>query len=131
MALTQQQAQELRSAIDQRRRVLLEELRQDVSRSREQQYGELAGPAPDPGDESVADLISDLDHAEVERELGELRQLDAARSRMDEGHYGECIRCGGEIGYARLRANPSAVRCIDCQTLVEKTHAQGGGGSSL
>jgi DnaK suppressor protein len=129
MALNPEQARELRGAIDERRTALLNELRKDVNRSREQQYGELAGPAPDAGDESVAALIADLDHAEVERDVGELRQLDAARSRMDEGSYGECLQCGRDIQYERLRANPSALRCIDCQTLFEKTHAQGAGSS--
>ena len=129
MALTQEQAKELRGAIEQRRSALLAELRKDVDRAREEQYGDLAGPAPDAGDESVADLIADLDHAEVERDVGELRQLDAARSRMDEGHYGECIQCGRDIQYARLRANLSALRCIDCQTLYERTHGQAGGAS--
>jgi DnaK suppressor protein len=129
MALTQDQAKELQGAIDERRAALLAELRKDVSRSREQQYGELAGPAPDPGDESVAALIADLDHAEVERDVGELRQLDAARSRIEEGSYGECIQCGRDIQFERLRANPSALRCIDCQTLYERTHAQPAGSS--
>ena len=129
MALTQEQAKELRGAVEQRRAALLAELRKDVNRARETQYGELAGPAPDSGDESVADLIADLDLAEVERDVGELRQLDAARSRMDEGSYGECMQCGRDIQYERLRANPSALRCIDCQTLFEKTHAQGAGSS--
>src|SRR5688500_12401707 len=129
MALTQDQAKELQGAIDERRAALLAELRKDVSRSREQQYGELAGPAPDPGDESVAALIADLDHAEVERDVGELRQLDAARSRIEEGSYGECIQCGRDIQFERLRANPSALRCIDCQTLYEKTYAQPTGSS--
>jgi RNA polymerase-binding transcription factor DksA len=129
MALTQDQAKELQGAIDERRAALLAELRKDVSRSREQQYGELAGPAPDPGDESVAALIADLDHAEVERDVGELRQLEAARSRIEEGSYGECIQCGRDIQFERLQANPSALRCIDCQTLYERTHAQPTGSS--
>ena len=129
MPLTPEQSQELRNVIEQRRRELLTELNQDVNRAREQQYGELAGPAPDTGDESVADLISDLDHAEVERDLGELRQLEAARGRIAEGSYGECVQCGSDIDYRRLRANPSALRCVDCQALYEKTHAQPNGSS--
>ena len=129
MALTQEQAKELRGAIEQRRSALLAELRKDVARSREQQYGELAGTAPDAGDESVADLIADLDHAEVERDIGELRQLEAARSRIEEGSYGECVQCGRDIQFERLRATPSALRCIDCQSLFEKTYAQPTGSS--
>jgi len=29
----------------------------------------------------------------------------------------------GDIDYNRLRANPAALRCIDCQRQYEKTHA--------
>jgi RNA polymerase-binding transcription factor DksA len=43
---------------------------------------------------------------------------------MADGSYGMCIQCGLEIGFARLRANPAAERCITCQTQFEKTHAQ-------
>jgi RNA polymerase-binding transcription factor DksA len=65
----------------------------------------------------------------VERDVGELRQLEAARSRIEEGSYAECIQCGRDIQFERLRANPSALRCIDCQTLYERTHAQPAGSS--
>jgi DnaK suppressor protein len=129
MGLTQEQAKELRTLLDRRRAELQSELHDDVDRAREQQYGELAGPAPDPGDESVASLISDLDHAEVERDLGELRALDAARERFDDGSYGECVQCGRDIEFGRLKAYPSALRCIDCQSNFEKTHAQASGSS--
>jgi DnaK suppressor protein len=54
--------------------------------------------------------------------LDELRGLEAARSRLADGSYGVCMDCGGDIGFERLRANHSAVRCIDCQTMHEKTH---------
>jgi len=46
----------------------------------------------------------------------------APRTRLADGSYGVCIECGGDIGFERLRANHSAVRCIDCQTMHEKTH---------
>ncbi|MCP5540490.1 MAG: TraR/DksA family transcriptional regulator [Akkermansiaceae bacterium] len=43
-----------------------------------------------------------------------LRLLEAARDRLDEGEYGFCERCGGEIGWERLDAQPEAVRCGIC-----------------
>src|SRR5205807_2213864 len=64
MALTREQTDELGSAIEERRRALVNELREDVARSRGTSPRELSGTAPDPGDESVADLIGDLDRAE-------------------------------------------------------------------
>jgi len=129
MALTREQTIELGSAIEARRHALLSEIREDVARARGEQFGELAGPAPDAGDESVARLIADLDQAEVARELDELRAIEAARQRFADGRYGVCVECGSEIDYARLRANPAAIRCIDCQRRHEKTHLNPGGSS--
>jgi RNA polymerase-binding transcription factor DksA len=120
MALTREQGIELRAVLDDRRQALLGELREDAERLRRDRYGELAGPAPDAGDESVADLIADLGQAGVSRDLAELREVEAARERMTEGSYGVCIECGAEIGYRRLRAYPSAIRCIDCQRRAER-----------
>ena len=68
-------------------------------------------------------LIQDLDQADASRDLSELRTLDAASVRMDEGSYGICTNCGQDIGFERLRAKPAAERCIQCQTQFEKTHA--------
>ena len=44
-----------------------------------------------------------------------LREVEAWRSRMEEGTYGACVEYGEAIPYARLAANPSAARCIACQ----------------
>jgi DnaK suppressor protein len=129
MALTPQQTQELQTAIEQRRVALLAELREDVDRVRKDRHEDLAGSAPDRGDESVATLIADLDHADVGRDLTELRGLEAARTRLTDGSYGICANCGGEIGFERLRANPAAVRCVECQRVHEKTYASVSGSS--
>ena len=130
MALTQQQTQKLHTVIEQRRESLLAELREDVERTRKDRHDDLAGAAGDAGDESVATLIADLDHADLSRDLNELRDLEAARTRLADGSYGTCADCGGEIGYERLKANPAAARCIACQTRHEKTYG-GVSGSSL
>ena len=98
----------------------------DLGKVRDDRLRDLAGAAPDPGDESVASLISDLDQADASRDLSELRTLDAAHQRIVDGTYGICAVCGEDIGYERLRANPGAERCIRCQTQYEKTHASPG-----
>ena len=126
MALTREQSIELGAVIDQRRRALLDEIREDMTRVRREQFGELAGPTPDPGDASVAGLIADLEQADLGRELDELRAVDAAHQRYVEGKYGLCVECGTDIEYDRLRANPSAIRCIHCQRRHEKEHGTRG-----
>ena len=123
MALTAQQSQELKSIVEQRRAALAREVGRDLDRLREDGLDNVVGAVPDPGDESVQSLIQDLDQADASRDLSELRTLDAARARMDEGSYGICSNCGQDIGFERLRANPAAERCIQCQTQFEKTHA--------
>lgn len=131
MALTTQQTRELTHLISSRREALISELREDARKARAERFGEVAGEVPDSGDQSVAALIADLDEAELGRDIDELRGLEAARERLASGGYGACGDCGRDIGFERLRATPSAIRCIDCQTRHEKTFAGGGAGSSL
>lgn len=123
MALTAKQTEELKGMVEERRAALRREFGRDLGRLREDALENVVGAVPDPGDESVQSLIQDLDQAEASRDLSELRMLDAARARIDEGSYGVCSSCGLDIGFDRLRANPGAERCIDCQTVFEKTHA--------
>jgi DnaK suppressor protein len=129
MALTPQQTQSLHTVIEQRLAVLLNELREDVARVRRDRPDVLVGSVPDAGDEAMVLLMAELDRAEANRDVTELRALEAARQRLAQGSYGECADCGGEIGFERLQVSPAAVRCIRCQTAYEKTHAAGPGAS--
>lgn len=127
MGLTQEQTQELQTTVERRRAALRTEIDEGLDKVRADRLENLAGASPDPGDESVASLISDLDQADTSRDLSELRSLDAAHERIADGSYGTCIDCGRDIGFARLQANPAAERCIQCQTQYEKTHASPSG----
>ena len=122
MALTREQSIELGAVIEQRRSSLLAEIRDDLARVRAANDSEHAGPAGDPGDQSVADLISDLEQADLGRDVDELRAVEAAHRRYAEGKYGVCVECGTDIDYQRLRAQPAAIRCIECQRRHEKDH---------
>jgi RNA polymerase-binding transcription factor DksA len=42
---------------------------------------------------------------------------------MREGEYGHCADCGADIPFERLRVEPTALRCVRCQTLFEKNFA--------
>ena len=41
---------------------------------------------------------------------------EAQRKRLHQPDYGVCERCGGDIAYVRLLANPLARRCRACET---------------
>lgn len=124
MPLTPEQIHGLEAALRERREALIAETHDEAARAREETFGELAGPVTDPGDSAVADLLSDLDHAEISRDVAELRAIDAALDRIAGSTYGRCEDCGGEIEFERLRANPVATRCVACQAVHEKTFAQ-------
>jgi DnaK suppressor protein len=124
MPLSRAQLQVLERALEDRRRVLDDELRRDAERARADSYREVAGTVTDLGDEALADLITDLDNADLTRDLNELRALNAAIDRMGRGNsYGRCADCGLEIPFERLKAEPAALRCIECQSVHERTHA--------
>ena len=49
-----------------------------------------------------------------------LRLARAARRRLDDGVYGECMACGEEIAAARLQARPESLYCVPCQRTRER-----------
>lgn len=48
------------------------------------------------------------------RRAMELRRIDAALERLEEGDYGYCVECGEEIETKRLDVDPAAPRCAGC-----------------
>jgi len=118
------QVEELRSTMRDRARQLREEIRQTLRKSDSEQYAQIANEVHDLEDESFADLIVDVNLAEIDRDLGELRAVEAALQSIREGRYGRCEQCGLPIEFHRLQATPSATRCYNCQTTFERTHYQ-------
>jgi len=100
-----------------------------IAQIRAQRGGKIgrAEAAPDPhdiqsGDWPQVDGERDLAQALDERETAELRAIDDALERIRQGTYGQCVDCGVDIPTARLHANPTALRCIDCQSRYERAH---------
>ncbi len=63
----------------------------------------------------AADLVEqEMDLTLVGAERARLEQVEAALHRIEQGTYGRCERCGGDVEPARLAALPSARRCIGC-----------------
>lgn len=52
--------------------------------------------------------------SQIERSSRRLTEIDAAVARLDDGTYGRCLRCGGEISEVRLEAIPATELCITC-----------------
>lgn len=76
---------------------------------------DLAEPLnPDSGEQAVEmedDASLEGQGVLVVREIASVKR---ALARIEDGTYGECVRCGEEIAAARLEARPEAALCIDC-----------------
>ena len=51
----------------------------------------------------------------------EIASVKRALARIEDGTYGECVRCGEDIAPARLDARPEAALCIDCARSSESS----------
>ena len=121
--LTDEQLSQLKTKLQQRYLELREEVRDELERSGDERYVDLAGSVADIGDDSVADMLLDINAAIVDRQINEMREVEATLKRLAELNFGGCIDCDGEIGFDRLMAYPTAQRCVRCQSLHEKTYS--------
>ena len=122
--LQNKQLESLQAAMRARQVQLREEIRQALIKSDSEHYLQIADSVRELEDESFADLIVDVGLAEIDRDLDELRAIDAALLRVADGSYGVCEACDKPIDVKRLTLTPQALRCIDCQTIFERTHFQ-------
>jgi len=123
--LKDQEKQRLAEQLTRRRAALAEEIGRKLAASRDKIGSASIDQIIEGGDYASADAMAGLDLAEAQRDIQELRDVDAARGRLAAGNYGICIDCGEEIADARLRAYPTATRCTECQTGYEKRHGLG------
>jgi DnaK suppressor protein len=73
----------------------------------------------DEGESSEVDIQGDIEFALIQMKAETLNRIDTALGRIEDGTYGTCFECGGEIAEARLRALPFAVRCRNCEEAHE------------
>ena len=104
---------DLRTILESRRFEVVRELQNKIRAVRSD--GTADRDVLEDAERSELDLQDDIGFALIQLKTEMLNQIDAALRRLDEGHYGDCFECGGEIAEARLRALPFAVRCRDCE----------------
>jgi RNA polymerase-binding transcription factor len=72
--------------------------------------------APDAGEVEVAGM---------ERDMAELREVEAALVRIASPRFGFCVDCGKALPVHRIEAEPHAARCVGCQERFEAGQAGG------
>jgi DnaK suppressor protein len=73
----------------------------------------------EPVEKDFAEQVTQRENDEVLNAIDEEAQqtvqlIDAALTRIKEGSYGLCARCGENIPEARLAALPYVTTCVDC-----------------
>ena len=107
------------------RKILLEELRRHTENVRGDQDAALDtvdDGVKDSLDMSLQDVNQELMLQLGERESQAVADIDQALMRMDEGTYGECVRCGKPIDERRLEAMPTARYDAVCQAEIEASY---------
>ncbi len=82
----------------------LQSIKKDVTQTHS---GDSADQAQERENDEVVDAIGNETRLSI-------REVQSALSRIEEGTYGLCEACGEDIGEARLRALPEALRCVEC-----------------
>ncbi len=91
----------------------LESLRREFGAVVSASEGSNADDEHDPEGSTIAYERSQI-AALVEQAVTQLREVTAAETRLSEGTYGLCERCGRRIPEGRLEARPAARTCVEC-----------------
>lgn len=76
---------------------------------------DLAEPLNADSSEQAVELEDDASlEAQAALVAREIASVNRALLRMENGTYGECVRCGDAIAPKRLEARPEAALCIAC-----------------
>jgi DnaK suppressor protein len=49
-----------------------------------------------------------------------IHEIQEALRLIEEGEFGICLECGGNISFARLKVQPMTKVCIDCKRQMER-----------
>jgi DnaK suppressor protein len=124
IAFERYDTESLRHRLLRRREEVRHQIEEVTGRTEDEPFRALTGEVSDSNDEAVATTLLDTDHAAIGRDLTEIREIEAALARLDHGKYGECTDCEEKIDVNRLNAQPTALRCFQCQARYEHAHGQ-------
>jgi RNA polymerase-binding transcription factor len=110
---------ELRQLLHERRRDLVATLQNKSRGVRAEHAANATQGGLDEEETSELNVQTDIEIALLEMKAETLALIDNALARLDAGLYGHCDSCGRDIASSRLRAQPFAVRCRDCEALNE------------
>lgn len=118
--LSQRELREIVHRLDMRQEALVASIREERRRIENDALPQLDADVGDQVDQAFVMTSVEMERGLIDRYNQELQQIAAVRERLASGVFGMCLDCGEPIGAARLQAQPTAVRCTDCQWRHEK-----------
>jgi len=91
---------------------VLRGIRDDMKEDREGEKDE----GRDTYDVASEERDREINYLLTDRDRGKLQSIDQALERIEEGTYGICENCEGEITSERLKAMPFTRLCVQCQS---------------
>ncbi|HEV3215864.1 MAG TPA: TraR/DksA family transcriptional regulator [Vicinamibacterales bacterium] len=110
---------DLKLMLEDRRREILNEVQGKMRDQRDDTTWGKVNEVLDAGESSEVDIQEDIEFALIQMKAETLTKINEALGRLEEGTYGYCSECGGEVSEQRLRALPFAVRCKECEEVRE------------
>lgn len=107
--------QKIRKELEERRAILYDHM--DIGTGKEQVSQTMN---PDRADLAQRYSSRERKAALEERMEINLKKIEDALQRLEDGTYGVCLRCGEDISLDRLEALPYVDLCIKCQRKEEK-----------
>jgi DnaK suppressor protein len=105
-------------------RSLLQARRQEILAETDRVVGSMNGNErinyADPADRAALESDRNFLLRLRDRDRKLLGKIDEAFARIEDGSYGRCEECGGQIGIERLKARPVTTLCIDCKASQEE-----------
>ena len=99
----------------------IDNLRESHPGSLDDETEEITGTSDNHlGDSATATLGREIDYTLGENSGQILGEINGALERIEQGTYGTCTACGGEIGEDRLEAYPWGALCIDDARKAER-----------
>lgn len=105
---------------------MFEEKQKELLRHQSQLIGEEIDADGDEIDAIQGNLIKTLAEKLSIRDQVNLKKVQAALKKIEDGSFGTCEDCGEDIPEKRLTALPEAAFCLDCAELQEKNQRQFG-----
>jgi DnaK suppressor protein len=98
---------------------ILETMQADLQRPLRRRDEIAIETTPDALDEVQNAAERELAIRQLEHDSSRFRFVKSALQRIEEGTYGQCVRCEADISIKRLKAVPWTPYCLECQDIAD------------